>query len=277
MSSVATQRVIVRMLFDAGFAARVAADPTEALAGEDLRDDEVAAIASVDPRAWGVDPERPSRALAALIEEFPVACAAARRRTPTVRLLAFFESPNFHGAVRERGVLATAFGRWLVERLGPRGPLADLAALEAGLSAARRGGGIAAAPQDHLLAPPQQIVVDVGAGTLDAWQRALAALRRHRDGPARAAVDPRVDVPLPHARRSVREWLLVTGAGLDGEATVGEIPEELGLLLRASSQPRPRGAILAQLAELGAPADEAPGILADLLADGLLVASPACP
>ena len=69
--SQALQRVVVRLLHDPAFVARV----YEGQAVPELSDLELGWVRTTDRRTWGVDRFRRSRLLQALLEEFPVSGA----------------------------------------------------------------------------------------------------------------------------------------------------------------------------------------------------------
>src|SRR5438270_2960003 len=108
------QRVVVRMLFDAGFRDRVYADPEAALHDVPLTAAERQWVVTPLPQAYGADAYRQSRALSGLLEEYPVAGALAVRCPQGVaRLQRFFASAAFHYCIQQRGSMAEAFGSYL--------------------------------------------------------------------------------------------------------------------------------------------------------------------
>ena len=114
MSAIALQRVVVRMLFDPTFRDRVYADPMMVLSDVDLTPEERQWLITPDPRAYGVDVHRRSRALTGLLEEYPVAGALAVRCAQGLqRLYGFFAATVFHQCIQQRGSLADAFGVYL--------------------------------------------------------------------------------------------------------------------------------------------------------------------
>jgi len=111
---VALQRVVVRMLFDPVFVARVYDDTAGALAGLDLDAGLVAQLLENDRRLWNADRLRRSRALRILMDEFKVsATLVLRERRRLDWLDAFFGSPEFHSAVQSRDYMALAFVAFL--------------------------------------------------------------------------------------------------------------------------------------------------------------------
>lgn len=102
------------MLWDERFARQALEAPERALAGLDLDDDERAAIASLDLRAFRVDPLRRRRTLQALCAELPVSVALTLGELGRVASLdAFFQSASFHQAMMARGSMFSAFTAYL--------------------------------------------------------------------------------------------------------------------------------------------------------------------
>ncbi len=109
MSYTALQRVVVRMLFDPPFIARVYADPERALTGVDLSPAERRWLVTPDRRAYGVDVYRRSRALAELLREFPVSAALIiRAGLGIARLDPYFSTAGFHARFRSAAPSAAA-------------------------------------------------------------------------------------------------------------------------------------------------------------------------
>jgi hypothetical protein len=105
MSHQILHRVTARMLWDERFAQEVFAAPAQALAGLDLDEDERAALAQLDPRAFRVDPLRRRRSLQALCAELPVSVALALSELGRIsRLDAYFQSAPFHQAMMSPGL-----------------------------------------------------------------------------------------------------------------------------------------------------------------------------
>lgn len=141
MSHIALQRIIVRMLYDPTFADAVYRDASEALSGVELSESDVTMLLEADRRAWRLDPMRRTRALQALLEEYPVACALVAHTTDQgAQLDLFFSSSHFHRAIQERGSLALAFGSYLAVLAGrlDRRDVEAFAHLEEAIARSRR-------------------------------------------------------------------------------------------------------------------------------------------
>ncbi|MCB9705012.1 MAG: hypothetical protein H6711_24260 [Myxococcales bacterium] len=252
IDTIQVQRALVCMLYDPAYAARVRGEGPLAELGERER----ALLRAVDPRALRTDAMRRARAVQAILEEYPV--SAALLGVPAVDR--FFSSPAFRAAVFERGSMALSFGtEFLKERaLG-------VGALEAAIARARRPDrprppGLGCAANVAALVVP--------AGTLEWYQQARARLGAD---PLRALAALRRPWTQRPPKRG-REHLLVE-AKEGGEVSIGGASEALVDLLRAADPPRPRAEVVAAAIALGAEADEADELVADLLGDGLLAES----
>lgn len=206
-------------------------------------------LTRVDRRAWTVDGRRRARALAALLDEYPVTVAVLGLD----RADAFFSTEAFRSGARGRGVLALDFGDWA----GARVP--GLGALERAVAGARRaqvqaGRGFVTTPGVVALTAP--------SGTLVAWSELRAALgTQPAEALASGAALPRV-----HLGPST-EHLLVERQGDD--VRVGEVGPALAGALQACVSPLPRDRLLRRLRQLGA-GGVAVEVLEGLVADGLL-------
>ncbi len=246
MSHLALRRVMVRLLHDPTLVEAVYADAGRALAGVPLDAAERRWLAAVPHAAWGTDPQRPARVLAALADEFPATTGIASGRASS-----FFASPAFHRAVQDRGSLALAFGEHLGAAHDAR--VASLARLETAIAYVRRAARVPRPSHDgYLRRTPAAAVARVGPGTLACYQ----AIRAGRPPEAITAGD---------------ECLLVLRRGTGSEATVEEIPAALAGLLDAASVPQPRAALEKQARRLGADADEDAEIVDELVRDRLLL------
>jgi hypothetical protein len=245
VSHLALRRVVIRLLHDPVFAAALATDPEHALAGVDLTATERAWVTAPPPAAWRTDPARPARVLAALAEEYPATMAVAASYGG-----GFFQSPEFHTAVQERGSLALAFGDYLV-----RAPIAAarvLAPLERAVAVVRRAAASAAdGAVVRVRLSPRARVFYVPAGALDL----LAAIRA---GHAPGAWGPE------------EEPVLVV-APLAGEVTLESLEPALAALLLRAAEGVSRAALADEARRHGAAPGEDAEIIDRLLADGLLV------
>lgn len=246
MSHLALRRVMVRMLHDPALVEAVYADPARALAGVPLSAVERAWLVATPRAAWGTDPERPQRVLAALLDEFPVTSSAAAARAGS-----FFASAAFHRSVQERGSLALAFGEHLATEGAPA--TIALARVETAIAEVRRAPRTPVpSPVGMLRRSPAAAVIAVPAGTLQCYD----ALRRGAPAPPLAAGDER---------------LLILRSGADTEVTVEEIPVALATLLADATLPRERAALLAATRRLGTDPGEDAEVVDELIRDGLLL------
>ena len=242
MSARALQRIVVRMLFDATYAERVVATPADALAGEDLTEEERSWLASSDPRAWRADSGRPSRALTVLAQEYPTSLALcmATGGAPG-QPIGFFSSLEFHLCVRGRGSMSIAFGDYLIA-LSLKGALSDrrlthLVRLEQAIARLRRAAP-AVAPATGgsgslLQRSPDKALHEAAGGTADLHDEIYADLPGSGAelaaavlSPGRAApctqVDPVQNEPLilelAHVSKGYAEDVPVTAPGADSAA-----------------------------------------------------------
>jgi hypothetical protein len=244
MSHVALRRAAICLLYDPALAAAVATDPERALAALELTVEERHLLAAVPPAAWSADPDRGTRLIAALADEFPASLALAPDRAG-----GFVSSAAFRRVVRERGSMAAAFGEHLAA--DPRA--GDVARLEGAVAAVRRAPRRAgASPPGHLRLAPHARVLAVRGGTTGR----LEALRRGT--PASAAGD-------------APETILVVRDGRSGEVTMEELSDALAAVLTRALDGAPIPLLTATLAGFGASPDEAAATLATLRADGVLV------
>lgn len=280
MNPRALQQAIVRMMYDPAFLAAVhGARPVPGL-GEAER----ALLRRVDRRAFATDPFRRARAVQALVEEFPASAAAIG----LPRVDAFLSSPAFHACVTGRGALALAFATWLKDQAGGAG------AIEAALADLRRRPPVAtpgptaprrrppaatpdpaASPRDGsiagaLVCSPRFAPLLVPAGTLE-WYEATRAWLGPTPLQRLAEHGPRPSPPRRGRPRGVDDEALLLEAGGDGDMSLGTASPALVHLLRHAGRPRTRAVLEAEAVARGATPREAPEVIDDLLADGLLV------
>ncbi len=241
------QRLVVRMLYDPELVARVYdGEPVEG-----LKDADRALITASPRQAWGTDPLRASRTLQALLEEYPVSAAI----TGLAPLHGFFSSVDFHRCIQQRQRLSEAFGRWLEPRAG------RIARLEQAIARSRRdpdpaGGCLSLAPG---LVP-----VSLPVDTLSLYQSLRARLGPQ---PLNLLISKTFQPsPLPPEPADVEHLLIERGP--DGGVGIGGGSAALNGLLAAA--PAPRAVLEAAAVGLGATPEEAPGLLDDLIRDGLL-------
>ncbi len=274
MSARALQRVVVRMLYDAGFVRDVYRDADAALAGVPLTAVERGWLLAEDRRAWSIDPLRRARGLEALLEEYPAATAPwiAARGVP--QLDAFFSSSHFHGAIQRRGSVAVAFGGYLVELAGARAARRALAELEAALAALRRRSAhLPWPPGAELRLAPSARPVALPRGTIEGYQEIRVALAALSGSALEALMTPGLQVPaigvdVAHLEHALAER---TPAG---EAALGFVPEPLHRLLAAAQGGVTEAELIAiVVAEGGAEADGVE-LVEELVGDGLLERPP---
>lgn len=283
------QRVVVRMLYDRPFAEAVYADPLAALTADwmpALPPEALAWLTANDLRAFTTDPLRRTRALAALLDEFPTAAAWVLTAADAGRatLDRYFSSPAFHRCIQQGEVLSYSFGAWLRSGLlvgAENRVLTALAHLETALARVRR-----ATPPQPAAAPCWRTSPFVEPVRLP--EGALAIYQHLREALAALGPDPMAQViegalrPLPVAQLGKGwEWLLVEGQPTAAEG-LGPIPEVSlaigggaeglnGLLSALQGDPKTDAEALAAALAAGAEADEAPGLLNDLAEEGLLL------
>ena len=285
MSERALQRIMVRMLFDAAYAARVAETPTEALVGEEVTDEERSWLAAPDPRAWRADSGRPSRALTVLAQEYPTSLALcmAAGGAPA-QPMGFFSSLEFHQCVRGRGSMAIAFGDYLIA-LSLKGVIQDrrlthLVRLEQAIARLRRGAPAAAPAAHHpgslLQRSPDKAIHEAAAGTADLHDEIYAELPPSGADLATTVLAPGREAPRTPVDPEQSEPLLLELARDDGPRVkfpvgIAEVTRELFDLLRFASSPRRFEEICEEAIRLGASPDDAADIIASLVEEGALV------
>jgi hypothetical protein len=285
---VAVQRVVVRMLFDPAFTARVYEDPERALAGIDVDSVLVRQLLENDRRLWNADRLRRSRALKILMDEFKVTTTLALNECRRVAFLdAFFGSEFFHRAVQRRDYMALAFVAYLEDaasagRLRSRHFLAALR-LESAMARsrrelrdARRGRDRALAPVapgragERWLAKPGVRSVFVPGGTIALVHRIEKHLFELSQVPALALCDdaPRPE-PLPDLSEDAPQaFLLEPEPG--GKVNLSEVPATFARIVEACARPVDAAALAAAVKQHGVAAEDAPDLAAQLLAAGVL-------
>jgi hypothetical protein len=261
MSAAGVQRAIVRMMFDAGFREAIYAGDARALASCDVSDQERGWLVGVDRRAYVTDATRAARALLALEEELPAACAWARGEGR--RLEAFFASDELHRCIEERGVLTLAFAAWLGR--GASQALVTLAALE---SAVARGRRAAVRKPDELAEQPAASLplrLSPRATLIATDDAALAWWAAVREAAA-------VGAGLPSWRVGAPCTVLIE-VKADGDAAAEVLADGLATLLDHARAPIDRTALEAHGLSLGLDPAEAAELVGELLASGLLTAA----
>lgn len=280
MSAIALQRVVVRMLFDTIFRDQVYAAPHTALHDVDLTPEERQWLIAPDPRAYGTDGYRQSRALTGLLEEYPVAGALAMRCAQGAqRLHAFFTSECFHQCIQQRGSLAAAFGNYVASPAFADCPdILPLAQVERSIARVRRAAYPASdrarpfAEETGFILAPWVDLLSVPVTTLERYRRILKRLQQHRANTLQAVLDPAYRLPdRPSLPRQPTAFVLVVGTpGTDGPA-LEATSHELGTLLDAARAGIACRDLCAVAVRLGAEAHEALDIVQGCVTDQLLV------
>ncbi len=269
MSAEALQRVVVRMLFDARLVDQVYADPVAALPEVDLTDAERAWLRAPDVRRWRADPLRRTRALEALLHEYPVATALVIREAGGVPALdAFFSDPTFHRCIQARGVLALSFGRWLCS--GFTADVAAAARIEWAIAEVRRApprpAPSALTPAATLHTAPWIVGCSV---SVRGHARYLACQAALGSGGSAAVLDTERALP---AGAPAPGQIPVLVEQTETGATVEHAPDALVALVRWCQPARPLTDALTWLSGHGLDAAEAQELLQGLVADGVLLA-----
>ncbi len=285
---------VVSMLHDPAYCAAVFS-PARL---PELRPSERALLRNIDPRAFATDEHRRARILAAVVDEFPV--SAAVLGLPA--LDAFLSSSEFKQCIRHRGTLTGAFSNWLGKRAGDIGPLeaavADLRRTMADwsithtkarsptaeeisedpaerlqtpvLRSSARDAKISSAPDPLLSHPPSLRPLRVLEGTL-AWYEATRASLEPTPLASLAGQPPRAGAPRQQAHKKPlpHEGLLLEWQA--GEVMLGTASLALVRLLEYATPGRARAALERYASQCGATAHEAPEVIDDLVAQGLLI------
>jgi len=276
----ATQRAIVRMLFDPDFAAAVRADPATTLPhlSPALRDQ----LAALDERVLRVDRLRRRRALRTLCDEWKATTTLTLAETGSLATLdAFFSSHHFHQAVEDRGSMPLGFAAFLAERIADgtlrTRILPEVLTVETTLAVVRR------APPDPPAVPgpltddrrvqrsPGAHPIRVAAGATQAMAQVDRYLFEVGLMPAVALCD---DAPQLHldARAANATPLYLVVVRIASGPTLVTVDEPLYQVLSSTSPtPRKVSAVLADAKQRGIPIDDARQILTSLVDDELVI------
>ena len=274
------QRVVVRMLFDAGFRDRVYADAEAALHNVPLTAAERQWVITPPPQAYGADPYRQSRALSGLLEEYPVAGALAVRCPQGVaRLQRFFASDAFHDCVQQRGSMAAAFGSYLQSAAFAEAPIvARMALVEVGGVQVRRAPSRPPAPSSpgaedtRLCVAPWVALLAVPPTALARYSQVLQRLWHHGPVLLNAILDTTYRLPAgPRGQSAASAWILVVRDAAGDGFALEEASSELGALLAAGQSASTSGELCALAIRLGADVQEAVDIIEGLVADQLFI------
>lgn len=249
------QHALVCMHFDAKYAAKIRGrEPLP-----ELSERERELLREVDPRALATDDMRRTRAVHAILDEYPVSAAVLG----VAFVDRYFSSAAFRSCVFERGSMAVVFGRaYLRDRAKGVGEI------ETAMALARRRMRAGVIGPDELVRAPGVEVLIVPSGSLAYYERGRARLG---DEPIVALAKLRKPWSDAPPRRG-REHLLIE-ARADGSLALGTASAPLVELLRAADRPRSRAELAAVAIELGADAHEANELIDELCRDNLLAAS----
>lgn len=280
MTAVTMQRVVVRMMFDAAFRDRVYADAGTALQGLDLTPDECRWLTIPDPRAYGTDTYRCSRALTGLLEEYAVAGALALRLPHGVdRLHGFFAADVFHQCIQERGSMAEAFGAYLrSETFAQQPEIARMAAVEWGIARVRRAGDITSRPFGKLtpdtrlrLAPWVELLA-LHPTTLPRYSTLFNCLGQYGPSRLEAAFDTAYTLATGEpVQDDATEFVMVVGGPGAAGPSLEPASDELGALLNAALYPTTCRELCTAAVRLGAEPYEALELIQGFLEERLLV------
>lgn len=282
------QRVVVRMLFDPGFARAVYEDSDRALDGLPLGRALVTQLLSNDRRLWNADEMRRSRALKVLLDEFRVSTTLVLWERRRIAFLdGFFGSPEFHDAVTWRGYMALAFCAFLERHLEEGALTSDALraalALEAGMARsrrelrdARRGRDpylrrqLGAAPGEKLVVAPGVRALEVPGGTLELIQHIEKYLFELALVPALALCeDAPSPEPLPALDGSRPEtYLLEPQKG--GKVDLNGIPPTFARIVAGSARPISLAELAADLERAGVRDEDLADYLEQLVEAGVL-------
>jgi hypothetical protein len=294
MSQVALQRVLVRMLYDPRFCAKVMASPEHTLRDVSLSARERRWLAEADPRAWQLDPLRRTRTLQALLEEYPLTAALVVQQSRCTRLLdKYFESSAFHQAIQNRQSLSLSFGEALPMLLHglpcsvlamtiiefaiarkrraafPVGSESDtsLESLPMGVLEQHRAGTFTLSPAIEVLSAPK--------GSLELYGKLFALVRQHPKGILPGLLEAETwKFTVPILEPGTMEWIMVDASNLRTGPSLSECPDELAELLAGCRRPTTMEDLSKTLGRLGINSGEEAELIEDLLRDGLLMAVP---
>ncbi len=194
------QQAIVRMLFDAEFAARVRREPEAAL--PDLPSTLRAQLAAIDPRALKLDRLLRQRTLRTLFDEYKASTTLLLSRTKKLSSLDdFFAGQWFVDVICHHRPLPLAYAAFLHERGGRQ----DVVQIEQGLVLARRRLDIPIKPNGRIYRAPGVTTIETTKGGLAAMQQAeqylfevgmMPAVALCADAPA-LVLDDRAQDPTP--------------------------------------------------------------------------------
>lgn len=276
------ERLITRMLFDPELVAQLYTSPAELIARGELTEEGLSWILSVDQRRWRADLERSHRALEGLLLHVPLTVAlTSLGGTNARRYLDFFQSPALHQAIQGRGLLAEAFGAWLLQHTSCPWPSARAAFNAIELSVSQLKSDEVSPPLQpdeptSVQLSPKVRLIRSQRGVLERYTELTALLSAA--GPL-SSLEPQACLSTSKATLDALErgadteavTLLTQLVGV--QVSISELPSALATLLSASE----RGLLLsdatAHLASYELDAEAAWQLLVELCDEGLLCLS----
>ncbi|MDH3599454.1 MAG: hypothetical protein OEU26_07415, partial [Candidatus Tectomicrobia bacterium] len=269
-----------RMMFDAAFRDRVYTNAETALQGLDLTPEECLWLITPDPRAYGTDTYRCSRALTGLLEEYPVAGALALRTPHGIdRLHGFFAADVFHHCIQERGSMAEAFGVYLgAEAFAKQPDIARMAEVEWGIARVRRAEDIPSLPLDELtphtrlrLAPWVELL-SLHPATLPRYSALFNCLEQYGASRLEAVLDTAYALPAGQpVQDDTTECVMIVGVSGATGPSLEPASDELGALLNAAQADTTYRELCTVAVRLGAEPHEALELIQGFLDERLLV------
>ena len=266
MSSAATQRMLVRLLFDPELLAAVHQEPDKVSGWSALTKSEQEDLLSQDQRLFRADPHLRARHLQAYLKEFP-ASVFFYTGGQAWKLQNFFSSPEFHGAVEAWTSVLEGFGRFLM-RTAPE-KLKALIEFESQLSKCRQESALPKGSSGDWCLGPGIRVFKAREGMCEHYSKLV---QHHRlTGPS---VVEKLATPHDHSweNQSGTSTFVLLERQPDGGIHTSEVPYELGELLNKTMTPVPDRKLIREAIALGADDEnEAREILESFREEGLLI------
>ena len=266
MSSRATQRMLVRLLFDPDLLTTVHQHPDSVSGWSELTKTEQADILNQDRRLFRADPHLRARHLQAYLKEFP-ASVFFYTSGQAWKLQKFFSSSEFHEAVEQWTSILGGFQKFLLRRAPEN--LKELIEFESQLCICRQErSNSKGSPGDWCLA--QGILIfESREGMCEEYSTLLQ--RHHLTGPS--VIE---QLATPHDQtwenHSAAPALVLLERQPDGGIHTSEVPSALGELLRTATSPVSDSELITKAIMLGADDEnEAREIIESFREEGLLV------